>query len=63
MSGSPETRLPCGCYAILRQGNEQITYEITAEAFLCDCKHKQGDIVDVAGNSPSYVHPDQITLA
>jgi len=60
---TPERRLPCGCYAIMRQGNERVTYEITGEAFICERKHKQGAIVDEAGVEVPSVHPDQITLA
>lgn len=37
--------MPCGCYGELRQGNTQLTWVVTAEAFLCKEKHKQGDVI------------------
>ena len=38
-------KMPCGCYGDLRQGNTGMTYLVTAEAFLCKARHKQGEVV------------------
>lgn len=49
-----EMKMPCGCYGDFRQGNTQATWLITAEAFLCPMRHKQGDVivaVDLAGEA------------
>lgn len=39
-----ETRLPCGCYATV---DEDGYCWIVGEAFLCEARHKQGDLVEV----------------
>ncbi len=44
-------KMPCGCQGELRQGNTQLTWRVTAEAFLCTQRHKQGDVVVVVDPS------------
>ncbi len=39
------SEMPCGCYSEYRQGNTQATWLVTAEAFLCKQRHKQGQVV------------------
>lgn len=49
-----DRKTPCGCWGDLRQGNTQLTWVVTATAFLCSQNHKQGDVVvavDVGGQS------------
>src|SRR5689334_11527928 len=41
---TPEERLPCGCYATVDKDGYRW---IAAEAFLCEARHKQGDLVEV----------------
>lgn len=50
-----EERQECGCYAAPNADGELV---VTAEAFLCDKRHKQGQVVGTA----TIIHPDQTEI-
>lgn len=42
---SAETKLICGCYATRDEADGHRGWIVTAEAFLCDARHRQGDFI------------------